>query len=270
MQMLDETHKQLQQKESTSDSLLKEQLRDSSQCLTDKLKQLRNFEKTFYRRKQSKNINYKKSLVFAIKLKYTRFKQRLNLVIKRDLWGSHLKAIHNQFGPHTSYYFYLIKWFFYINLIGSILNLFFIVLPVIVYDLENDVPIFYHQEYKQNVTSNNTGTEKTFAEKLQDFFTTNSILYYGHYSSNAWINGMPYAYLVVFGIYILFNIIFAAYKLGSNYSKNFMQEIGLKRARNIFASKVFSSWDFSMTSSQSIQLQQNQFVFDIKVSDHQV
>jgi hypothetical protein len=240
-----------------------QKLRESDIPLSEKAELLGKLNPTNRQKLNSvTSIKYKKSLSSEMKTLLIRFKRLIPIIIMKDLWKSHIKTIHKQFGSHTANYFYLFRWLFFVNLLGSIITFFFLILPQIVYDLEEDISLV--KGMKNSILEDCELNESGFINGIKNFFRENSILYYGHYKSTSWAKGMPFAYLVVIGVYILINLMFTAHKLGKNYGNNYIIEQTTTQHKD-FASKVFASWRF-MSSASYVDLQHKQMLYDFRVS----
>jgi hypothetical protein len=261
----EQTNRRIEKKDDTmNENDLREQLKESEAPLSIKKELWKKFNFNRQKLNSVTSIRYKKSMSSEMRTVLIRFKQLFTIIILRDLWKSHIKTIHKQFGAHTAYYFYLFRWLFFINLLGSIITFFFLILPQIVYDLEEDISL--SKGMKNSIIKNCELNENGFSNGIKSFFRENSILYYGHYKSNSWAKGMPFAYLVVIGVYIILNLIFTARKLGKNYCRNYIIEQNTTKTQHKdFASKVFTSWRF-MSCASSVELQHKQMLYDIRVS----
>jgi hypothetical protein len=137
---------------------------------------------------------------------------------------------------------------------------FLIILPQIIYDIQNNISIVNGYIINTSVNS--------FDDNFQDFFTKNSLLYYGHYNSYAWAKCMAFIFLILNALYIIFNLIFNAYKLGSNYSKYYNSDKVLNKVvGNGCASTVFAKWEYTLSNIKSIELQRKQITYELNVSN---
>ncbi len=262
---IEQTNRRIEKKDDTiNEDNLKEQLKELAVPLSKKVELLKKFNlKSRQKHNSIASIRYKKSMASEMRAGLIRFKQLFTVIILQDLWKSHIKTIHKQFGSHIAYYFYLLRWLFFINLLGSVITFFFLILPQIVYDLKEDISLL--KGMKNSIIKDCELNENGFINGIKNFFRENSILYYGHYGSSSWSKGMPFAYLAVIGVYITINLILTARKLGHNYGKKYIIEKTYRTQHKDFASKVFTSWRF-MSCASSVELQHKQMIYDIRVS----
>ncbi|CAH0564660.1 unnamed protein product, partial [Brassicogethes aeneus] len=242
-----------------SQKLQRETLRDMPQCLT---------VKRCVKRKLSmvKNTKVQKGCCTSLKNKmgnkFHKLKNDLKSVLSAlELWYTPLKEIEGRFGSGVGSFFKFLRWIFIFNFILSIPVVLFIVIPQLVYD----------EPVKNNVTFR-------FIDIFNgDGYFVKTALYYGFYSNDS-VNlseidyNMPKAYFFTNISTYLVALVVLCVSSANKYKKSFIETEG--GVHNVFAQKIFCSWDFSIANrdaanlkSTSIYNELRELLYDVQKID---
>ncbi|KAK9885170.1 hypothetical protein WA026_010680 [Henosepilachna vigintioctopunctata] len=228
-----------------SEIFTKETLKHMPQCLTIKRSVKRKLTESMKDKTKARPISLWKRMKYRSSMKYSQMKRHFkDVVYTCELWYDSLKTIEGQFGSSTSSYFKFLRWLFLMNVLMTIATLIFIVLPEVMHRNMT--------ELKDNL----------MRFEIWDVFTgqgsfTNSILYYGNYSTQTLnIFGLPYnmphAYFYTMLCLYVVSVLILGYSVTQSYRKSFIQaEEGLK---NVFGVKIFCGWDYSITNQDAANL----------------
>ncbi|XP_076345206.1 transmembrane channel-like protein 6 [Tachypleus tridentatus] len=264
----DNLFKKLKSDQDDAPEEIREKLRELHQSLTTKRslrKQLTRYEK---QQQESKTVSLKNRMKFAIQMQWDQLKYNTKeLLSSFDLWHFHLKMIQGHFGSSVASYFLFLRWLLFLNC-GLFLVLFgFIIIPQIIWFNSQDS----QSEAEQSENVSFTGLELlTGAGHF-----TNSYMYYGFYT-NETVGGrrdknknpisggysIPRAYLLVNCAYFIICIVVITFSLARSYKKNYLTASG--ELKNVFSTKIFSAWDYSIETPKAAKLKSHSIYNEIQ------
>lgn len=134
----------------------------------------------------------------------------------------------------------------------------FVVIPQIVYNNYQEVP------------SVDTASPAFHVADLitAQGFMADSIVFYGAYA-NQNLNltarhfyNIPHAYFMTLSLLYVVTFVVVSINVAQSYRRSFIEAAG--SMPNLYAHKLFSSWDFSISSHKAAQLKHSQIYFELK------
>ncbi|XP_071797376.1 transmembrane channel-like protein 7 [Asterias amurensis] len=197
-------------------------------------------------KRKTKSVGWFKYWRYQVSYAWESFKESLsNLTYSFELWRDPIKKIEGNFGSGVTSYFVLLKWLLLLNIPVFIISFGFITIPQLV----------YQPSASQENPESFTGAEILTGEG----WLTNTELYYGYYTNETFNKigstywNMPVAYLFASSGYLLLIFIVLAQGMSKTYREYYITG---DRSHNFYTSKVFSGWDYSITSESTSQLKQ--------------
>ncbi|XP_011870083.1 PREDICTED: transmembrane channel-like protein 5 isoform X1 [Vollenhovia emeryi] len=219
-----------------------ETVRTIPQCLTVKRAVRSQLQATVSQKTIKGPISCWKLFKYNVSLKFTKIRVTMqNLLSSTKLWHRTIKTIESHHGSGTATYFKFLRWLLLLNVISCILSVSFIVIP---------------QSLDQTHVPNDI--------KMLDFLTgsgflSRTIMHYGFYS-NGTVNtpfgtrySIPFAYFLTLLFCYIVTFVILSLKVISSYRKFYVETRGM--VHNLYSSKIFCGWDFSVSSSKAAALQ---------------
>ncbi|KAK0090411.1 hypothetical protein PV325_000693 [Microctonus aethiopoides] len=237
-----ELQKDLMQDNPISEMRRIEALRDIPQCLTVKRSIKAKLNQSINEKMRWKNLSCWKQVKYSVNFSFMQALIAINDVRSAfKLWHSSIKSIEGQFGSGVATYFKFLRWLLILNLIHCTFSIFFITIP------------------QSLLTVHSGDIEFNFADIfIGDGFLENTILYYGFYSNTTIENSSGYKYNIptayvasMFCCYIL-TFILLSVKVARSYRECYIETSG--GFHNLYATKIFCSWDYSIASSKAAKL----------------
>ncbi|XP_054713456.1 transmembrane channel-like protein 5 [Uloborus diversus] len=237
-------------------------LRKMNQRLTIKRQVKEKLDAETRKRRTDQFLSSYKQCKLSISMAWHKFRNTCrNMSQSFELWHARITTIQGKLGAGVASYFTFLRWLLYLNLVNFFITLCFLLTPQLIHE---------HLENKEHALHTNA-TFHTFY--FLDLFTgsgyiEDTVFYYGHYtnSSVSVVSGlsydMPLAYLLVTGVNGLINLIAVTYCLTVTYQKSYMDESG--GIKNIFCSKVFCAWDYSIQAEDAAMLHKSAFTNEIR------
>ncbi|XP_064478678.1 transmembrane channel-like protein 5 [Ornithodoros turicata] len=232
-------------------------LRDAKQSLTLKRSVRRRLTQRDAR--DHGRISWWRRTRYGLALVFEKAKYGVKDVLSHvDLWHSHLKVIQGNYGSGVTSYFLFLRRMFLLNLLLTVLMLGFVTIPQIIYD---------------SVAGERRRQEVGYVNVVVNVFTGagafyDSLMYYGHYSNETFsLNGslhynMPFAYLLTMACCILACLVILASSLTKSYKRNYIEtSMG---TRDVYSTKVFAAWDFSIESREAAMLKSRSIYNELK------
>ncbi|XP_044007939.1 transmembrane channel-like protein 5 isoform X2 [Aphidius gifuensis] len=229
-----------QQEELMKDNLISkmkrlETLREMPQCLTIKRSIKANLTNSINLKTEIKVVSRWKQLKYSTSIFWIKFFDSLREINSSlELWYSSIKTIEGNFGSGVATYFKFLRWLLLINFINCILSIIFVSTP-------------------QSIINNQKNINFNFWDIfIGNGFMKNSIFYYGSYGNNTIDNylgfqyNIPTAYWTTMFLCYSITYILLSTKVLKSYRKCYIETSG--GMRNQYASKIFSSWDYSIAS----------------------
>lgn len=243
--------------EQQADQLRREALRDMPQSLTIK----RQVKQTLMLNEKSRGDNHStigcyKWAVYSIIILYSKLKASIyNFLYTFELWYLILKTLEGQFGSAVATFFRFFRSLFFLNLFTLVPTFFFIVLPQILQSNFGDEVVVDQESFSP-----------------ADIFTgegslTNSVLFYGRYTNETiklakYEYDMPYAYLFTMFVTYVIGFIVLSYSTAKSFRKNFIETKG--GSKNVFAHKIFCSWDFGIATEDAATLKSSVIYHELR------
>lgn len=212
-------------------------------------------ERLHLRMTQSKRVSGWKQMKYNMSLSSRKCRSKFqDFLMIFELWNGTMKKIEGEFGSATAIYFRFFRHLFLLNCVTFFFCFCFIALPEIIH----------------LVSKKATKTAQFNAIDLltgQGYLET-SILFYGYYQNitihvaNNFSYSMPLAYfytmICVYGLLLLV----LAISMMRSYRVNFIETKG--GLKNIFAHKVFCTWDFSIATENASRLKSSAIYHEFK------
>ncbi|KAJ6638862.1 Transmembrane channel-like protein 5, partial [Pseudolycoriella hygida] len=250
-----EKHEYLMEDTAYSEQLRIDKLKALPQSLTIKREIKSKLTKTVADNSKIRSISRHNKIKYRLTMKFKRMKQRIMSYFNSiELWYGSMKEIEGRFGSGVGTYFKFLRWLFGLNLSVCIVSLGFIVLPQILFN---------------SYTGNNNNITMF---NVADLFTAQgflkqSILFYGSYS-NITINlignnyNVPYAYFMTMILLYVFTFAIISVGMARSYRRSFIETAG--GVHNVFAHKIFCSWDFGISNKKSADLKHQTIFNDLQ------
>ncbi|XP_011049453.1 PREDICTED: transmembrane channel-like protein 5 isoform X2 [Acromyrmex echinatior] len=219
-----------------------ETVRTIPQCLAVKQSVKLQLLETVNQKTTKRSISCWKLFKYNVSLKFTKIWITMqNFLSTMKLWHRTIKTIESHHGSGIATYFKFLRWLFFLNTISCILSVSFIVIP---------------QSLDQVYVSNDI--------KVLDFLTgsgflSHTIMYYGFYS-NGTVDvsfgtkySIPFAYFLTLLFCYIVTFVILSLKVISSYRKSYVETRG--KVHNLYSSKIFCGWDFSISSPKTAVLQ---------------
>ncbi|XP_018370460.1 PREDICTED: transmembrane channel-like protein 5 isoform X1 [Trachymyrmex cornetzi] len=223
-----------------------ETVRTIPQCLAVKQFVKSQLLETVNQKTTKRSISCWKLFKYNVSLKFAKIWVTMqNFFSTMKLWHRTIKTIESHHGSGIATYFKFLRWLLFLNTISCILSVSFIVIPQSL-----------DQVYVSNFTSNNI--------KVLDFLTgsgflSHTIMYYGFYS-NGTVDvsfgtkySIPFAYFLTLLFCYVVTFVILSLKVISSYRKSYVETRG--KVHNLYSSKIFCGWDFSISSPKTAVLQ---------------
>ncbi|XP_018306588.1 transmembrane channel-like protein 5 isoform X2 [Mycetomoellerius zeteki] len=219
-----------------------ETVRTIPQCLAVKQSVKSQLLATVNQKTTKRSISCWKLFKYNVSLKFAKIWVIMqNFLSTMKLWHRTIKTIESHHGSGIATYFKFLRWLLFLNTISCILSVSFIMIP---------------QSLDQAYVSNNI--------KVLDFLTgsgflSHTIMYYGFYS-NGTVDvllgtkySIPFAYFLTLLFCYIVTFVILSLKVISSYRKSYVETHG--KVHNLYSSKIFCGWDFSISSSKTAVLQ---------------
>ncbi|CAH0718602.1 unnamed protein product, partial [Brenthis ino] len=208
-----------------------------------------------------------------------RFSIRFTEIVgKLELWQTSLREIEGKFGTGVVSYFLFLRWLLFLNLIISILVIFFLILPTLLLDevtykcdtfLENSTTCCSQAYFQRNFTRNNV-----ILEFIQGTgWMERTILFYGLYSdqiysyfvpklwaANMYYN-MPLAYILIPITWTFFSLVAIVKSAARGFKERLVENEG---QFYMYCNLVFGGWDFCIQNDKSAKIKHKALFNEIK------
>ncbi|XP_011700124.1 PREDICTED: transmembrane channel-like protein 5 isoform X1 [Wasmannia auropunctata] len=224
-----------------SEQFRMETVRTIPQCLNVKRSVKSQLMATVNRKTIEKSISCWKLFRYNVSLKSAKIWMTIRNLLTIKLWHRTIKTIESHHGSGIATYFKFLRWLLFLNTICCVLSVSFIVIP---------------QSLAQTHVPNNI--------EVLDFLTGNgflshTIMYYGFYS-NGTVDApfgpkysIPFAYFLTLLFCYIVTFVALSRKVISSYRKSYVETRG--KVHNMYSSKIFCGWDFSISSPKTAALQ---------------
>ncbi|XP_018350530.1 PREDICTED: transmembrane channel-like protein 5 isoform X2 [Trachymyrmex septentrionalis] len=219
-----------------------ETVRTIPQCLAVKQSVKSQLLETVNQKTTKRSISCWKLFKYNVSLKFVKIWVTMqDFLSTMKLWHRTIKTIESHHGSGIATYFKFLRWLLFLNTISCILSVSFIVIP---------------QSLDQVYISNDI--------KVLDFLTgsgflSRTVMYYGFYS-NGTVDvsfgtkySIPFAYFLTLLFCYIITFVILSLKVISSYRKSYVETCG--KVHNLYSSKIFCGWDFSISSSKTAFLQ---------------
>ncbi|XP_018399647.1 PREDICTED: transmembrane channel-like protein 5 [Cyphomyrmex costatus] len=219
-----------------------ETVRTIPQCLAVKQSVKSQLLAAVNQKTTKRSISCWKLFKYNVSLKFAKIWVTIqNFLSTIKLWYRTIKTIESRHGSGIATYFKFLRWLLFLNTISCILSVFFIVIP---------------QSLDQAYVSNNI--------TVLDFLTgsgflSHTIMYYGFYS-NGTVDvsfgtkySIPFSYFLTLLFCYIVTFVILSLKVISSYRKSYVET--REKIHNLYSSKIFCGWDFSISSSKTAVLQ---------------
>ncbi|CAI2355554.1 unnamed protein product [Caenorhabditis sp. 36 PRJEB53466] len=170
-------------------------------------------------------------------------------------WESKIKRIESHFGSVVSSYFTFLRWIVFVNIIITLIAVFFVVLPEILADSVANEDRFNRTKTRKQIPLN----EKVHADELAvvwhyDGYVRYSPLFYGYYSDEPFLGtkikyALPLAYFMVTLTIFAYSFFAILRKMAANARMSKLS--GSKAEQYIFNWKLFTGWDYTIGNSET-------------------
>ncbi|XP_063361970.1 transmembrane channel-like protein 3 [Cydia amplana] len=247
-----EQHSRLMEDNPEAEELRREALRDLPQGLTMKRHVRAKLSASVSLRSKSKPISLCKRFKYRMSFLWKRTHDRFrDFIFSIELWYEPIRSIEGHFGSAVGSYFYFLRWLFMLDALLAVMLVAFVVVPQLL-----------HDETSSGIKDISFLDFVSGKGALED-----SLLFYGHYhTSDVAAPGysMPLAYF--FTMLCLYLMFFAllCYRTALSYRRNFIETARIGGMSHVFASKVFCSWDFGITTRTARALHANSIYNEFK------
>lgn len=264
-----EQHDYLMQDSATGEQLRMETIRALPHSLTTKrrIKEKLSISMTQQTKLEHATM-FKRLRYHFVKFVVQIWHQMKNTVNSVELWYNSMKEIEGHFGSGVGTYFKFLRWLFMLNMVLLFFSFTFIILPQVIFDVSSE-----------NVfeTSENGTTPKTL--NALDILTAegylkSSILFYGSYTNQTIFlspphkYSLPHAYFMTMLCLYVGTFILISSNMARSYRKSYIETSG--GVRNMYAHKIFCSWDFGISNLRAAQLKHTSIHNELKEVLHDI
>ncbi|KAJ8037845.1 Transmembrane channel-like protein 5 [Holothuria leucospilota] len=167
-----------------------------------------------------------------------------------SLWESSIKKIEGNYGSSVTSFFILLRWLLYLNIVVFLLTFCLIVIPELVYlNKHGQKPQREDFEFLDLITGGG--------------WMANSSMFYGYYTNEQNKYNVSLAYLLVYSACYILILIVLIKSISQAYRQYFVTG---DNTHGFYSSKVFTGWDFGVTSEETAKLKQRSIYLELAES----